>query len=62
MKKTFNLETNLNGLQLTLISIQEQMKFENQKSLISVHAEKNVADLQNVADQLKTEIKKHFKN
>jgi len=62
MKKIFNLETNLNGLQLTLISIQEQMKFENQKSLISVHAEKNVADLQNVADQLKTEIKKHFKN
>jgi hypothetical protein len=62
MKKIFNLETNLNGLQLTLISIQEQMKFENQKSLISVYAEKNVADLQNVADQLKTEIKKHFKN
>ena len=56
MKKTINLTTNLNGLQLNLISIQEQLKLEKQRSLISEHAEKNVEDLEVISEQLKTQI------
>jgi len=56
MKKTINLTTNLNGLQLNLISIQEQLKVEKERSLISDHAERNVEDLEVISEQLKTQI------
>lgn len=56
MKKTINLTTNLNGLQLNLISIQEQLKVEKERSLISEHAERNVEDLELISEQLKTQI------
>lgn len=56
MKKTITLTANLNGLQLNLISIQEQLKVEKERSLISEHAERNVEDLELISEQLKTQI------
>lgn len=56
MKKTITLTANLNGLQLNLISIQEQLKLEKQRSLISEHAETNVEDLETISEQIKTQI------
>ena len=54
MNKTISLNMNLNALQLTLIAVRAQLVIETQGQIISDHAERNVSDLKDTSEQLKT--------